>query len=169
MKGFRSVERLNAKIRADLRGTEFFTAGKFFIIGKVLDVADNGGNLYIELGDDKKQSSTITVVLFENDRKYIGDKEALLEVGEIRRLVTKANFFQKRGKLQLALKDIDPTFSRQAELDVDAILAELKSEGVTKNNRPIPLLPTRIGLITSGASSAENDFFGCCHYTWFLV
>jgi exodeoxyribonuclease VII large subunit len=67
----------------------------------------------------------------------------------------------RTGRLHLRMTGIDPghTLGRLAAAR-DRVLAALAAEGLLDRNTrlPFPLLPTRLGLITSGGSAAQADF-----------
>jgi exodeoxyribonuclease VII large subunit len=70
-------------------------------------------------------------------------------------------FVPRTGRLHLRMTSIDPahTLGRLAAAR-DRVLASLAEEGLLDRNaaQPFPLLPTRLGLITSGGSAAQADF-----------
>jgi exodeoxyribonuclease VII large subunit len=70
-------------------------------------------------------------------------------------------FLPRSGRLQLRMTSIDPahTLGRLAA-ERDRVLATLAAEGLLGRNGALafPLLPTRLGLVTSGGSAAQADF-----------
>lgn len=75
----------------------------------------------------------------------------------------KATVGLRRGTsvVQLSLLDVDPAFiAGRLALDRDGILRKLTSEGLLdKNSRlELPLVPLRVGLVTSRGSAAHADF-----------
>jgi exodeoxyribonuclease VII large subunit len=77
------------------------------------------------------------------------------------RIRAELEFVPRTGRLQLRMTSIDPehTLGRLAA-ERDRVLAALAAEGLLERNaaRPFPLLPTRLGLVTSGGSAAHADF-----------
>lgn len=77
------------------------------------------------------------------------------------RIKGRVDFYPPFGKLQFVMTGVDPAFTLgQLALRRERILRALKAEGVLRANaeRPMPLVPARIGLITSVGSAAYNDF-----------
>lgn len=70
-------------------------------------------------------------------------------------------YYPPQGKLQLRMSGIDPehTLGRLAA-ERDRVLAALATEQLLGANaaRPFPLLPLRVGLVTSDGSAAHADF-----------
>jgi exodeoxyribonuclease VII large subunit len=68
-----------------------------------------------------------------------------------------------RGHIQLSLLEVDPAFTAgRLALDRDEVLRRLAADGALAANRglDIPLVPLRIGLVTSRGSAAHADFLG---------
>jgi len=66
-----------------------------------------------------------------------------------------------RGQLQLNMTSIDPEFTLgRLGADRDQLLRELATEQLLDANQqiPMPLVPLRVALITSGSSAAHADF-----------
>jgi exodeoxyribonuclease VII large subunit len=66
-----------------------------------------------------------------------------------------------RGHIQLSLLEVDPSFTAgRLALDRDEVLRRLAGDGsLAANGRlDIPILPLRIGLVTSRGSAAHADF-----------
>jgi exodeoxyribonuclease VII large subunit len=82
-------------------------------------------------------------------------------------------FQQRSGRLQVRMTSIDPahTLGRLAA-ERDRVLAALAAEGLMGRNatQPFPVLPTNLGLVTSGGSAAAADFLheveGCGVAHW---
>ncbi|MHB2015805.1 MAG: exodeoxyribonuclease VII large subunit [Candidatus Xenobia bacterium] len=77
------------------------------------------------------------------------------------RLLCNVDFYAPRGQFQLRVLDVDPVFSLGQMAQRRALLLkQLATEGLLDQNRslPFPVLPLRIGLITSKGSAAFHDF-----------
>ena len=68
-----------------------------------------------------------------------------------------------RGHIQLGLLEVDPSFTAgRLALDRDEVLRRLAGDGsLAANGRlDLPIVPLRIGLVTSRGSAAHADFLG---------
>jgi exodeoxyribonuclease VII large subunit len=68
-----------------------------------------------------------------------------------------------RGLVQLSLLEVDPAFTAgRLAIDRDEVLRRLGADGTLAANRglEVPLVPLRIGLVTSRGSAAHADFLG---------
>jgi exodeoxyribonuclease VII large subunit len=68
-----------------------------------------------------------------------------------------------RGLVQLGLLEVDPAFTvGRLALDRDVVLRRLAADGTLDVNRrlDVPLVPLRVGLVTSRGSAAHADFLG---------
>jgi exodeoxyribonuclease VII large subunit len=68
-----------------------------------------------------------------------------------------------RGFVQLSLLEVDPAFTvGRLALDRDVVLRRLAADGTLDVNRrlDVPLVPLRVGLVTSRGSAAHADFLG---------
>jgi exodeoxyribonuclease VII large subunit len=68
-----------------------------------------------------------------------------------------------RGHIQLGLLEVDPSFTAgRLALDRDEVLRRLAGDGslVANGRLDLPLVPLRIGLVTSRGSAAHADFLG---------
>src|SRR5690606_19126440 len=69
-------------------------------------------------------------------------------------------FYERGGRLQLQMSDIDPDFTLgRLAADRERVLRQLAAEGLLDREArlPRPLLPMRLGLVTSAGSAAEHD------------
>ena len=72
-----------------------------------------------------------------------------------------ARLVRPAGQLQLRMSAIDPSYTLgQLEVARAALIARLTEEGLLRANaaRAMPLVPLRVGLVTSAGSAAEADF-----------
>jgi len=86
-----------------------------------------------------------------------------LEDGIDVRVRGRLEYYPPQGRVQLIVTAIDPRHTLgQLAADRDAVLRALEQAGLLgRNSRlPLPVLPLRIGLVTSEGSAAYEDF---CH------
>lgn len=116
-----------------------------------------------ERGDQVR--ATIRVALFRDDRapvnRALRDAGVRLEDGVEVRIRARVDYYPPTGRLQLLMSGIDPTFTvGRLAADRDRLLRVLAAEGRLERNarRPLPRVPLRVGLVTSGGSAAYRDF-----------
>jgi exodeoxyribonuclease VII large subunit len=124
---------------------------------------------YFELVEKHEQRdqvrAAIRVALFRDDRpdvnRALRDTGLRLADGVEVRIRARVDFWPPAGRLQLVMTAIDPTFTvGRLAADRDRILRALSAEGVLRRNAALtlPIVPLRIGLVTSGGSAAYRDF-----------
>ncbi len=128
------------------------------------------GHVYFDLIEpsDPGTPSTakISVVLFAQTRQIVNAQLKRQNVGRLTdgmavRIRAAVDFYAPQGRLQLRMTGIDPRYLLAAmAAERDALIARLHAEGVTKTNkeRPVPMVPLRVGLVTSAISAAAGDF-----------
>lgn len=110
-------------------------------------------------------AATLSVVLFAGNRRAVN--HVLAKVGGLAltdgldvRIKGEVVFYPPQGRIQLRMTAIDPrhTLGRLAA-DRDRLLRTLATEGLLRRNRerPLPVFPLRVGLITSDDSAAAHD------------
>lgn len=76
------------------------------------------------------------------------------------RIRGRLDYYAPRGQLQLRMSSIDPAFTLgQMALERARLVERLRADGLLDRNAALafPLLPLRVGLVTSGGSAAEAD------------
>ena len=128
------------------------------------------GHVYFDLVTpapaEKHPEVVLPVVLFDWYRKIVnrilgsGAAGQMVDGVEVR-IRGRVSVYRSRGQLQLQMKAIDPAYTlSRLDDERDRLLAELKAAGALDRNRalPLPILPLRVGLVTSAGSAAEADF-----------
>jgi exodeoxyribonuclease VII large subunit len=140
-----------------------------WVRGEIRDLSrPPSGHVYFTLsepGDDG--GATIQVMLSARNKPSVN---AILKLagGAVRitdgtdvRIRGRVDWYPQRGVLQLRMTSIDPTYTLgQLELARLELLQRLTTEGLLRANaeRPWPLLPLTVGLVTSEGSAAAADF-----------
>lgn len=126
-----------------------------------------GYHSYFTLVDSETDPpSQISVVLLNRDKQRVN--RLLLKAGyRVRmsdgtevRIRGRLDWYGPRGQLQLRMASIDPAFTLgQLAATRAELLDRLRAEGLLDANRsrPMPLLPLRVGVVTSSGSAAEAD------------
>jgi exodeoxyribonuclease VII large subunit len=126
------------------------------------------GHVYFELvekGEDDSIVGKLDAVIWSGDfqrvRRMLAATDQRLADGVQIRCRGNLDFYAAGGKLSLAVREIDPTFTLGLlELRRRETLAALTAAGLVERNRGLPLaeLPLAVALITSGDSAAYHDF-----------
>lgn len=128
------------------------------------------GHVYFDLVEPVQpgvsSAAKISVVLFSQTKQIINNQLKRKNVGRLVdgmavRVRAAVDFYQQQGRLQLRMTGIDPRYILAAmAAERDALIARLHSEGITERNKThnLPLVPLRVGLLTSHGSAAEADF-----------
>jgi exodeoxyribonuclease VII large subunit len=77
------------------------------------------------------------------------------------RIRCQVGYYPPFGKLQLVMTGVDPSFTLgQMAANRERILRTLSAEGLLRANaeHELPMVPARVGLVTSVGSAAYNDF-----------
>lgn len=128
------------------------------------------GHVYFELADpsaDGRQAdAVIQVALYRTDKEAVN--RLLRRTGSVRmadgvhiRIRGTLDYYPPQGKLQLRMRWIDPEHTLgRLEAERRRLVAALVDEDLLERNRrlPYPLLPLRVGLVTSHGSAAQEDF-----------
>jgi len=129
------------------------------------------GHVYFDLVDPvpagAQPKSSIAVTLFDSTRQVVNriikrtGNSVRIDDGVEVRIKASVELYTPRGQVQLNMMSIDPEFTLgRLGADRDQLLLDLKAEGLITSNgdRELPLVPLRVGLITSGGSAAHADF-----------
>jgi exodeoxyribonuclease VII large subunit len=131
---------------------------------------ERSGHVYFELvdssADGRQADAVIQVALYKSDKEAVN--RLLKRVGAVRmddgvhiRIRGSIDYYPPQGRLQLRMQWIDPEHTLgRLEAERRRLLDALRVEGLIDRNRslPYPLLPLRVGLVTSVGSAAHQDF-----------
>jgi exodeoxyribonuclease VII large subunit len=115
--------------------------------------APESGHLYFTLKDGNAQ---IRVVMFRSSARLLRFRPADgLEV-VVRGRVT---IYEDRGELQISAEYLEPKGAGSLQLAFEQLKAKLGAEGLfaAERKKPIPALPSRIGIVTSAQAAALRD------------
>jgi exodeoxyribonuclease VII large subunit len=156
------ADRIGNAVRAAFRD-------EVWVRGEIRDLSRaRSGHVYFTLTDPiEGTQACIDVMLSDRNRGAVNG--ALIRAGggvrmtdgtEVR-IRGRLDWYSPRGQLQLRMTAIDPAYTLgQLEAARAELLARLRAEGLLAANAavPMPLVPLRIGLVTSSGSAAEADF-----------
>ncbi len=124
------------------------------------------GHIYFDLVEGMgNERVALRVTLFrsvaEPVERRLAKHRMRLENGLEIRIMGRVELYESRGQINLRMSGIDPTYTlgRLAQ-DRDRLVRLLTGEGVLERNGrlPLPLVPLRVGLVTSRDSAAYRDF-----------
>ena len=113
----------------------------------------SSGHMYFTLKD---QESQIRAVMFRQQNRQLKfrpqDGLAILMYGEI-------SVYEPRGEYQIVVEYMEPRGIGALQLAFEQLKERLQAEGLFDDSRkrPIPMLPGRIGVITSPTGAAIRD------------
>ena len=146
--------------------------GEVWVRGEIHDLKrPPSGHVYFDLVDagelGRAMQAKLSVALFMNNKfsvnailKRAGGGVRMTDGVEVRLRAT-LDFHAPSGQLKLVMTSIDPAYTLgRLAADRDRLLRQLSAEGLLTRNAqlPVPVVPLRIGLITSGGSAAQHDF-----------
>ena len=115
--------------------------------------APESGHLYFTLKDGNAQ---IRVVMFRSSARLLRFRPADGLQVVVRGRVT---IYEDRGELQISAEYLEPKGAGSLQLAFEQLKAKLEAEGLfaSERKKPIPSLPSRIGIITSAQAAALRD------------
>ena len=146
--------------------------GEVWVSGEIRGLKEARGHRYLELADAgadpaARGGQQLEVVCWASEWPRVASQlmtaGVSLEVGRVVRVRGRVSVWEGGSRLRFVLKAIDV----EALLGGIAaarhrLLQALMGEGLLQANaaRPLPLVPLRIGLVTSAGSEAHRDFIG---------
>jgi exodeoxyribonuclease VII large subunit len=145
-----SVSELNHQAR-HLLETSFMQVG---VEGELSGFSrPSSGHWYFSLKDRNCQ---IRCAMFRsaNQRVRPAPKE-----GELVRIRGKVTLYENRGDFQIIVEHLEPAGAGALQQAFEALKLKLFNEGLfgTERKKPIPVLPRRIGVVTSPTGAAIHD------------
>ncbi len=151
-----SVEKLN-KVARQLVESRF---AQVWVEGELSNLsAPSSGHLYFTLKD---HTSQIRCALFRNRRTLF---DYTPTEGAQVLLRARLTIYEPRGDLQLVVQYIEPAGEGALREKFERLKASLQKEGLfdAERKQPIPMMPRRIGVITSPTGAAVRDIVTTCH------
>ncbi len=115
--------------------------------------APESGHLYFTLKDGNAQ---IRVVMFRSAARLLRFRPTDGLQVVVRGRVT---IYEDRGELQVSAEYLEPKGAGSLQLAFEQLKAKLEAEGLfaAERKKPIPNLPSRIGIVTSPQAAALRD------------
>ncbi len=144
--------------------------GEIWVQGEIRDLSRaSSGHVYFALLDTEDGGGppdVLPVTLFESDKVTVN--RVLSRSGAVRmtdgvevRIRGKVSYYGARGTIQLRMTWIDTDFTLgKLAAERDRLVKSLSKRGLLDRNPalPLPLVPLRVGLVTSVGSAAHADF-----------
>jgi exodeoxyribonuclease VII large subunit len=151
-----SVSELTREIKLHLEG-QFFD---LCVVGEISNFKQPpSGHLYFTLKDARTQ---LPAVMFRSSRRSLKfqptDGMAVLASGRV-------TLYEPRGSYQLQVEWMEPRGKGALQLAFEQLKEKLAAEGLfaADRKRPLPLLPQRIGIVTSPSGAAIRDICRVLH------
>jgi exodeoxyribonuclease VII large subunit len=145
-----TVTQLTAKIR-DLLARNFTD---IWVEGEISNCREaQSGHIYFTLKDDRSQ---VRCVFFKQQQRGIKFRP---EDGLHVTVRGSISVYEARGEYQIYVENIEPMGLGALQLAFEQLKKRLEAEGLfsAARKKPLPLLPNRIGLITSPRGAAVRD------------
>ena len=140
-----------------------------WVEGQLAEVKDRTGSQVIfatfrDLHTDVSISTAATRSILGNDSKHLVEGNRVL-------LQLQPEIWPRRGELQLRILAIRPVGLGELLARLEALKQLLADEGLfdSARKKPLPFLPTKIGLICGRASAAMHDVLVNAKVRWPLV
>jgi exodeoxyribonuclease VII large subunit len=128
--------------------------GDVWVEGEISNFrAHDSGHLYFTLKD---QSAQIRVVMFRSAARLLRFRPDNGMQVVVRGRVT---IYEDRGELQVSAEYVEPKGAGALQIAFEQLKARLEAEGLfdSARKKPIPTLPSRIGIVTSPQAAALRD------------
>src|SRR5216684_4417372 len=145
-----TVSELTARIR-DLLAKNFTDV---LVQGEISNCREaQSGHIYFTLKDDRAQ---VRCVFFKQQRRGIKFRP---EDGLLVTVRGSISVYEQRGEYQIYVENLEPVGRGALQLAFEQLKKRLEAEGLfdAARKKPLPLLPSRIGLITSPKGAAVRD------------
>ncbi len=145
-----SVSEINSIIRANLEYTFFDVSVK----GEISNFLEySSGHLYFDIKDEDGKLKCVMFKSYASKLKIkLKDGEQIIARGMI-------SVYEKRGDLQLIVKEIKKYGIGDLQIKFEQLKKKLQKEGLfdQKYKKKLPFLPKRIGVVTSPQGAAIID------------
>ena len=115
--------------------------------------ASQSGHHYFDIKD---ATGTLSVALFRGNTRNI---KAPFATGSLVRVTGRVSVFEKTGRMQLIATSVEPAGIGALLLQLEQLKEKLRAEGLfdESRKRPLPMLPRRIGVVTSPTGAVIKD------------
>lgn len=145
-----SISELTKNIRSILEGN----FPDIWVRGEVSNIRiPSSGHMYFTLKDENSQ---IRAVMFRN---RFASLQCKLEDGMKVIVHGSITVYEKRGDYQILVEKVQPVGVGSLYVALEQLKERLKKEGLfdASHKKPLPMIPTRVGIITSPTGAAIRD------------
>ena len=146
-----SVSDLNSKIRYSLEKD----LSSIWVKGEISNFHyhPSSNHMYFTLKDEKNE---IKCAMFRNHNQFLKFKPT---DGISVRLYGDITFYEQRGSIQIKVAVMEEDGVGDLYIAFEKMKTNLEKEGLfdKKHKKPLPLYPTKIGIVTSGSGAAFKD------------
>jgi exodeoxyribonuclease VII large subunit len=145
-----TVSELTGKIR-DLLAKNFTDIS---VQGEISNCREaQSGHIYFTLKDDRAQ---VRCVFFKQQQRGIKFRP---EDGLLMTVRGSISVYETRGEYQIYVENLEPVGRGALQLAFEQLKKRLEAEGLfdAARKKPLPILPSRIGIITSPKGAAVRD------------
>ena len=145
-----TISQLTLQIKTLLEGS----FPDIWVEGEISNLSiPQSGHAYFTLKDERAQ---VRAVLFRSSQRFL---KFTLQHGMQVLCRGRVSVYEPRGEYQLILDYIEPKGVGALQLAFEQLKARLEKEGLfdLERKKPLPLLPRRIGIVTSPTGAAIRD------------
>lgn len=146
-----TVSQLNAYVKEVLWRDELLR--QVAVMGELANVRIYGGHMYFTLKDEK---ASIRAVMWRND---VARLSFIAEEGMSVIAMGYVSVFERDGVYQLYVSYMEPSGLGALYVALEQLKKKLEAEGLfsRERKRPLPLLPRKVGIVTSIRGAAIRD------------
>ncbi len=151
-----------SEITRRIKGVLKEKIGMVLVEGEISDIKRySSGHTYFTLKDESAQ---LNVVLFSGVRERLPDPSCLKD-GQRVRAGGQISVFEGRGQYQLIVRSIESAGTGALMERYEALKKKLHGEGLfdASRKKPLPMLPQRIGVVTSPSGAVIHDMLTVLH------
>jgi exodeoxyribonuclease VII large subunit len=128
-------------------------AGAFWVEAEIDDIRRSGSQVYFQLRGGHMIDASMRGAVFDR----IGPPP---RPGALVHAHGRIEFFRPRARVSMRVEVMELAGEGLLRARIDELRRRLRSEGLLRagRERPLPLLPRRIGLVTSPVGAARDDF-----------
>ncbi len=151
-----TVSELTSQIKEILEGT--FVG--IWVEGEISNLRrPSSGHMYLTLKDETTQVSAVMFRSSSRDLRFAPkDGLAVIVYGRV-------SVYERRGEYQIAVEYMEPKGIGALQLAYEQLKERLAQEGLfdPAHKKPLPLLPQKVGVITSATGAAIRDILHVIH------